>query len=108
MEDIGLPFDGPIPVAEDNLATQIIAHTGKITRNIQHIALKTLSLQALVKEQIALFPHHQICTENKADHLTKALALPAFREHCPYLMGLRFITAHHVATVFRLRHGSSN
>jgi hypothetical protein len=51
MADIvGLPFDGPVPVAEDNSATRIIAHTGKITRNVRHIALKTLSLQALVCE----------------------------------------------------------
>ena len=44
MEDIGLPFDGPVPVAEDNSATRIIAHSGKITRNVRHIARKTISL----------------------------------------------------------------
>jgi hypothetical protein len=33
MEDIGLPFDGPVPMAEDNSATHIIAHIGKITHN---------------------------------------------------------------------------
>jgi hypothetical protein len=26
MDDLGLAFDGPIPVAEDNAATRIIAH----------------------------------------------------------------------------------
>jgi hypothetical protein len=107
MEDIGLPFDGPVPVAEDNSATRIIAHTGKITRNVRHIALKTLSLQSLVRERIALF-RAVGSAHNKADHFTKALALPAFREHCPYLMGLRFLTAHHAALVFQQRHGPSS
>jgi hypothetical protein len=45
MEDIRLPFEAPIPSADDNSATRVIAHTGKITRNTRHIALKTLSLQ---------------------------------------------------------------
>ena len=106
MEDIGLPFDGPVPVAEDNSATRIIAHTGKITRNVCHIALKTLSLQSLVRERIALF-RAVGSAHNKADHFTKALALPAFREHCPYLMGLRFLTAHHTVLVFQQRCGPS-
>jgi hypothetical protein len=47
MQDLGIPFDGPIPVAEDNAATRIITHTGKLTRNIRHIAFKTLSLSKL-------------------------------------------------------------
>mgnify|MGYP000361726594 CR=1 FL=1 len=102
MEDIGLPFDGPVPVAEDNSATRIIAHTGKITRNVRHIVLKTLSLQALVRERIALF-RAVGSAQNKADHFTKALPLPAFRDHCPYLMGLRFITAKHAAVVAKRR-----
>jgi hypothetical protein len=55
MDDIGLPFEAPIPTAEDNAATRIIVHTGKITRNTRHIALKTLSLQALVRERITMF-----------------------------------------------------
>ncbi len=77
MQDLGIPFDGPIPVAEDNAATRIIAHTGKLTRNIRHIALKTLSLQALVRERLALF-RAVGSAQNKADHFTKCLALPAF------------------------------
>jgi hypothetical protein len=48
MDALGLPFEAPIPAVEDNSATRIIAHTGKVTRNTRHIALKTLSLQALV------------------------------------------------------------
>jgi hypothetical protein len=48
MDNIGLAFDGPPPVAEDNSATPIIAHTRKLTRNTCHSALKTLSSQTLV------------------------------------------------------------
>jgi hypothetical protein len=29
MNDMGLPFLGPIPIAEDNAVTRIIAHSGK-------------------------------------------------------------------------------
>jgi hypothetical protein len=50
MDDLGLLFEAPIPTAEDNAATQIKAHTGKVTRNTRHIELQTLSLQALVRE----------------------------------------------------------
>jgi hypothetical protein len=31
MSDLGLPFPGPMPIAEDNAATRIIAHLGKIS-----------------------------------------------------------------------------
>ena len=46
---------GPIPIAEDNAATLIIAHSGKITRNVRHVAIKTLALQGLVRTKIAIF-----------------------------------------------------
>jgi hypothetical protein len=55
MDDLGLASDGPVPVAEDNAVTRIIAHTGKLTSNVHHIALKTISLQTLVQECIAPF-----------------------------------------------------
>jgi hypothetical protein len=62
MQDLGVPFDaGPIPVAENNAATHIMAYTGKGTRNIGHIDFKTLSLQALVCECLAL-----LCTIGSA------------------------------------------
>jgi hypothetical protein len=100
MDDLGLAFDGPIPVAEDNAATRIITHTGKLTRNVRHIVLKTISIQTLVREGIAIF-----CAigsaNNRADHFTKALPLHPLREHCCHLMGLRFITTHHAAAVAR-------
>jgi hypothetical protein len=100
MDDLGLAFDGPIPVAEDNAATRIIAHTGKLTRNVRHIALKTISIQTLVRERIAMFRAIG-SANNRADHFTKALPLHPLREHCSDLMGLRFITALHAAAVGR-------
>jgi hypothetical protein len=102
MDDIGLPFEAPTPSAEDNSATQIIAHTGKITRNTRHIALKTLSLQALVRERITMF-RAVGSANNRSDHFTKALPFPAFSEHCPKMMGLRFLTTQHAAEFARLR-----
>jgi hypothetical protein len=100
MDDLGLAFNGPIAVAEDNAATRIIAHTGKLTRNVCHIALKMISLQTLVHERIAMFRAIGSAS-NRADHFTKALPLPAHREHCCELMGLRFLTGHHADTVGR-------
>jgi hypothetical protein len=31
MNDMGIPFLGPIPIAEDSAVTRIIAHSGKVT-----------------------------------------------------------------------------
>jgi hypothetical protein len=101
MRDLGLPFQGPIPIAEDNAATRIIAHSGKITRNVRHIAIKTLALQGLVRNKIAVF--NSIGTvNNRSDHFTKPLPFPAFRSHVVYMMGVRFIDKAH-ALVTRLR-----
>jgi hypothetical protein len=102
MEDIGLPFEPPIPSAEDNSATRIIAHTGKITRNTRHIALKTLSLQALVRERITMF-RAVSSANNRSDLFMKVLPFLAFSEHCPKMMGLRFLTTQHAAEFARLR-----
>jgi hypothetical protein len=101
MDDMGLPFEAPIPVAEDNAATRIIAHTGKITRNTRHIALRTLSLQALVRERIAMF-RAVGSANNRSDHFTKALPFPAFSVHCRKMMGLRFLTQEHAIQYGRL------
>ena len=96
MSDIGLPFQSPIPIAEDNSATRIIAHSGKVTRNVRHVAIKTLALQGLVRNKIAIF--NAIGTAyNRADHFTKPLALIAFRDHITMMMGLRFLTKLHAA-----------
>jgi hypothetical protein len=102
MEDLGLPFEAPIPTTEDNAATRIIAHTGKVTRNTRHIALKTLSLQALVRERITMF-RAVGSANNRSDHFTKALPFPSFSEHCSKMLGLRFLNAKHAAEYARLR-----
>jgi hypothetical protein len=101
MNDMGLPFLGPIPIAEDNAATRIIAHSGKVTRNVRHVAIKTLALQGLVRNEIAVF--NSIGTENnQSDHFTKPLPYPAFRNHVLAMMRIRFLTqAHAILTVQR-------
>jgi hypothetical protein len=109
MNDMGLPFLGPIPIAEDNAATRIIAHSGKITRNVRHLAIKTLvALQGLVRNEIAVF--NAIGTDNnRSDHFTKPLPYPAFRNHILAIMGMRFLTqAHAVLTMQRNREEFKN
>ena len=94
MSDLGLPFQGLIPIAEDNAATRIIAHSGKITRNVRHVAIKTLALQGLVRNEIAIF--NSIGTaNNRSDHFTKPLPYPPFRDHITFMMGIRFLTRLH-------------
>ena len=95
MSDLGLPFQGAIPVAEDTAVTRIIAHSGKVTRNVRHIAIQTLSLQALVRNQVVIFTAIG-SAKNRSDHFTKPLPFPAFSEHIPQMMGLRFLTMEHV------------
>jgi hypothetical protein len=99
MSDLG--YQRPTPIAEDNAATKIIAHSGKITRNEQHIAIKTLALQGLVQNKIAVFDLIGTAN-NRADHFTKPLLpFPAFWSHIVYMMGERFIDKAH-ALVTRL------
>jgi hypothetical protein len=101
MKDMGLPFLGPIPIAEDSAATRIIAHSGKVTRNVRHVAIKTLALQGLVRNEIAVF--YAIGTENNwSDHFTKPLPYSALRNHVLAMMGMRFLTqAHAILTLKR-------
>ena len=78
---------------------------------MHHIAFKTLPLQALVHEctlhssmQSALLKQTKLIISWKP-----SLTLPAFCEHCPYLIGLHFLTSHHDATlVCQLKHGSAH
>jgi hypothetical protein len=107
MGDLGLPFQGPIPIAEDNAATRLIAHASKITRNVRHVAIKTLGLQGLVRNGIAVF--NSIGTaHNRSDHFTKPLPFPAFREHdITKMMGLRFFTREHGRYTARRNHEDS-
>jgi hypothetical protein len=81
MDNLGL--------AEDNAATCIITHTWKLTCNVSHIALKTISLQTLVQERIAMFRTIG-SANNQADHFTKALPQHAHHDPCCNLMGLHF------------------
>jgi hypothetical protein len=81
MDILALAFDGHIPVAEDNAATHIIAHTGKLTPSVRHIALKTIPLQTLVHERNTMFQAIGSDANNSADHFTKALPLPAHCDH---------------------------
>jgi hypothetical protein len=102
MDALGLRFEAPIPAAEDNSATRIIAHTGNMTRNTWHIALKTLSLQALVRERMTMF-RAVGSVNNRSSHFTKALPFSAFSVHCSKMEGLRFLTPDHAAEYARLR-----
>ena len=95
MSDLGLPFQGPKPIAKDNAATRIIAHSGKITCNVRHVAIKTLALQGLVRNKVAAF--HSIGTAHSTivQIISLNLPNPAFRDHIVFMMGVRFMTRVH-------------
>jgi hypothetical protein len=99
LEDLGLPYDQPIFVGEDNLAAQTIAHAGKLTRNVRHIATKTTALQEQVRFGRVVFG--SVTTANNlADHFTKPLPVKSHRAHCQTMMVLGFIDhAHRHATM---------
>ena len=94
MSNLGLPFQGPIPTAKDNVATRIIAYSGKITCNVRHVTIKALALQGLVHNKIAVFNAIGTAT-NCSDHFTILLPYPAFREHIVFMMGVHFSTRLH-------------
>jgi hypothetical protein len=100
LEDFGVPLMAPVPMGEDNEATRIIAHAGKLTRNVRHIAIQTTELQSMVKLGIMALLRVG-SADNRADHFTKLLPPSAFIQHTTSLMGVRFITAHHAAMVAR-------
>jgi hypothetical protein len=80
MEDLGVPFEGPAPLAEDNADTRLIAHAGKVTRNMRHIAAKTCNIQDAVRYRLAHF--RAVGTNNnRAYHFTKALLQPSHKRH---------------------------
>jgi hypothetical protein len=102
MSDIGLPYTAPIPMGEDNEATRIIGHAGKLTRNVRHLAIQTNELQSIIgMGHMAL--HCVASDDNKADHCTKMLPDRAFHSHTSALMGERFITSTplHLAELIR-------
>jgi hypothetical protein len=100
FEDMGIPFSAPTPMGEDNEATRIIAHAGKLTCNVRCIAIQTTELQHMVK--LGLMALLRVgSADNRADHFTKLLPAGAVVPHTASLMGLCFITAHHAAMVAR-------
>ena len=106
MENMSLPYHTPVPIGEDNSAAQIIAHAGKLTHNVRHIATKTQALQEHVRHACVLFFHPVSSAWNLADHLTKkALPFATLRAHCMTMMGYAFIDHLHWALVHSL--GSS-
>jgi hypothetical protein len=87
---IELPFDGLVHVAEDNSATHIIAQIRKPGMSVT--LLSRLSHCRPWFTNILLFSIQLILLKTKLTipPNTKALALLAFQEHGPYLMGLHF------------------
>ena len=97
------------PIGEDNFAAQIIAHAGKLTRNVHHIATKTQTLQEHVTQTLQehvrhahVSFHHVLSACNLADHFTKALPFTTLRAHCMTMMGYAFIDHLHRALVHSL------
>ena len=91
-----------ISIGEDNSAAQIIAHAGKLTRNVRHIATKKQALQENVCHgRVHFIQVSSAC--NLADHFTKALPYSILCAHCMTMMGYQFIDAGHraVATLTR-------
>ncbi len=94
LEDIGLSCDQPIFIGEDNLALKTIAHAGKLTCTVRHIATKTSALQEQVRFWLVVFGSVST-TNNLADHFTKPLPFKSHRSHCQTIMGLGFIDQAH-------------
>ena len=94
MEDLGIPYNGPIHIAEDNRATQLADNSGKISKRTRHIATQQAALQTFTRAE-QVFYYLVKGTENPSDHLTKLLGLQGVSKHAGYLMGLRFLTKEH-------------
>ncbi len=73
MDDLGFTYSDAIFVGEDNTAAKMIAHAGKLTRNVRHIATKTMALQEHVRHERVIFGFLVTSKLNCADHFTKAL-----------------------------------
>ena len=105
MLDIGLPYTEAIPVGEDNEAVRIIGYSGRLTRNVRHIATQKANLQSLIRDEVmAMF---RVGTQdNASDHFTKMLPGLTFTRHTDHMMGTRFITPAH-ARALQVRNNSS-
>ena len=106
MDDLGIPLQGPISLAEDNSATRDIAHGGKVTSNMRHLAVRTHSLMDLVRFGYILLRKVKSCF-NRADHYTKLLPKPAFELHTHHSLGLRFLTHEHLCLYHHHLYGKS-
>jgi hypothetical protein len=102
-----IDLHGHIPVAKDNAATRIIAHAGKTTKYVHHVAIQTLNLQHAVRNLIVYFCQVETA-QNCSDHFTKALPLHAHRKLCLYRLGIRFITPEHAALVLAKKRALQN
>jgi Reverse transcriptase (RNA-dependent DNA polymerase) len=89
MDDMNIPYHNAVTIGEDNTAAQIIAHAGKLTRNVRHVATKTQALQEHVRHGRIAFSRVSSAL-NLSDHFTKALPFKALREHCMHMMGYFF------------------
>ena len=94
MEDLGISYDRPINIAEDNRATQLTVNSGKISKRTRHIATQQAALQTFTRTE-QIYYYLKKGTENPVDHLTKLLALQGVIQHSRYLMGLIFLTREH-------------
>ena len=94
MEDLGIPYANPTPIAEDNRATQLAANAGQISKRTRHIATQQAALQSFTRSGHTKY-YLVKGTSNMADHFTKLLSLPAVTQHCGQMMGLIFLTKEH-------------
>jgi len=78
---MSIPYHNTISIGEDNSAAQIIAHAGKLTRNVRHIATKTQALQENVRHGRVHFTWVS-SAHNLANHFPKALLYSTLRAHC--------------------------
>ena len=98
MDNMSLPSHTPIAIGEDKSAAQIIAHAGKLTHNVRHIATKTqarLQEQHLCHGRVSF--HHVSSAHKYADHFTKASPFATLSAHCMTMMGYSFLNAGHRA-----------
>ena len=76
--DMGIPYNGPIPMAEDNSVMRSIADGGKVTKNVRHMTIQTLALQQLV--EIGATSLCEVGSNaNRANHFLLSLIICSFQ-----------------------------
>ena len=98
MEDLGIPFKGPTPCAEDNRATQLAANAGKVQKQARHIAVKQSGLQDMTNQREV---HYYLVKgeSQHADILTKLVPHDAVLKHSNALNGSKFLTGEHMKAI---------